>query len=132
MPRSSFRLRLFATSLAVMAVTLTVLAAALSAMLEGADTTRVLLWSLLPAFGAGLVAASLVSHVAARPFVERLQALARIATRDQGEEAGPRPLMTGEDELAVTARVVDASIQGWSRRVDALARDRTRMEAVLA
>jgi two-component system phosphate regulon sensor histidine kinase PhoR len=133
MPRASFRLRFFAIAVAVAAVTLTVAAVSLAVALRGQpDAARILLWTLLPALAAGFTTAFLVASVAARPFVESLQALARTAAREH-EGTVPSPAADpGHEELAATARAVDASVQALTSRVEALSRDRARMEAVLA
>jgi len=132
MPRASFRLRFFAIAVAVAAVALAVAAVSLAIALgDQPDVARVLLWMLLPAIAAALVTATLVAGVAARPFVERLQALARTAARERIGDVPAAAVGRGDDELAMTTRAVDASVQALTRRIDELARDRARMEAVL-
>jgi two-component system phosphate regulon sensor histidine kinase PhoR len=133
MPRASFRLRFFVVALVVALLTLAAGAALLVMTMGGPpDTLRIILRVAVPAVVCALVAAGVAAHVAARPVAERLRSLAQTAARDRPGGPG-RPLGDRtDDEIAAAARAVDASVQNLGRRIDDLARDRARMEAILA
>jgi len=63
---------------------------------------------------------------------QRVRLIAGVAERYQRGDLTPPRLGFGDDELGTVARALDASVQEVGRRLDEQARDRTRMEAILA
>jgi two-component system phosphate regulon sensor histidine kinase PhoR len=62
----------------------------------------------------------------------RVRSIAEVATRYRRGDLTPPRLDYGGDELGTVARVLDDSVQDLGRRLEELARDRARMEAILA
>jgi two-component system phosphate regulon sensor histidine kinase PhoR len=92
----------------------------------------IILQAVLPALVAAVLAAAAAAHVAALPLARRLRALTLMAARDGPRDTTQPPADAGDDEITVAARSIDASVQNLSRQLDEAARDRARMEAILA
>src|SRR5205823_3379015 len=63
---------------------------------------------------------------------KRVRAIAPVATRYRAGDLSPAHLDFGEDELGAVARALDNSVQVVGRQLAEQARDRARMEAILA
>jgi two-component system phosphate regulon sensor histidine kinase PhoR len=92
--------------------------------------------SLLLAFflGAAVALAAVALYLAAQRVDrrERADAILTVARRySVGDLARPSPDY-GDDDLGDVARAMDQSVQELGRRLDSLARDRARMEAILS
>ncbi|HEY5619615.1 MAG TPA: ATP-binding protein [Vicinamibacterales bacterium] len=84
------------------------------------------------ALGAGTAAASLSSWTIAHRLERRIRDVAAVASR-YSSTAGTRPASDyGTDEIASVARAFDGPVQELARRLEELARDRARMEAILS
>ena len=82
--------------------------------------------------GGALVAAFLVSSAVAAPVDKRVNAILEVARRyTVGDLRRPSPDY-GDDELGAVARAMDGAAQELGRRIEELARDRTRMVAILS
>ena len=86
----------------------------------------------LTALGLALVGAALIALVVAGRIGQRVRAIAGVAERYRQGDLTPSRLHYGDDELGAVARVLDKSVQELGRRLAELARDRARMEAILA
>ena len=84
--------------------------------------------ALVVAFAAGTGIAWLLS---AR-IGQRVRVIAEVARRYQSGDLTPPGLGYGSDELGTVARALDESVQEIGRRLAEQARDRSRMEAILA
>jgi len=62
----------------------------------------------------------------------RVERIAEVARRYRTGDLTPAPLDFGDDELGTVARALDESVHELARRLADLARDRGRMEAILA
>ncbi|MGD9906133.1 MAG: ATP-binding protein [Vicinamibacterales bacterium] len=83
------------------------------------------------AVGLGAIFAVLASSTFAARHRARARAIADVGRRYAlGDLSRPGPDY-GDDDLGTAARALDAAIHELGRRVDALARDRARMEAIL-
>ncbi|MGE3176889.1 MAG: ATP-binding protein [Vicinamibacterales bacterium] len=96
------------------------------------DQLRDVLVSTLTALGIALVAAAAIGFALSARLATRVKAIADIAARYRSGDMTPSRLNFGEDELGTVARALDDSIQEIAHRLDELARDRSRMEAILA
>lgn len=129
--RSNFRVRLFLTAfggavLTVMFVTLTM------AEPLGNDMRQRLFTVALLAIGGALVGALLVSSLLAAPLEQRVDGILSVAQRYLvGDLQRPAPHY-GDDEIGEVARAMDVAARALGRRIDELARDRTRMVAILS
>ncbi len=86
------------------------------------------------AAGAALAVAviAIISQARARREATRVEALLAVARRYVlGDLSRPAPHY-GDDDLGRVARSLDQAVQELGRRIDSLARDRARMEAILA
>jgi two-component system phosphate regulon sensor histidine kinase PhoR len=82
--------------------------------------------------GGAIVAAFLMSSLLAAPFERRVADIIAVARRYAvGDLQRPLPDY-GDDELGEVARAMDQAVHELGRRVDDLARDRTRMVAILS
>jgi two-component system phosphate regulon sensor histidine kinase PhoR len=87
-------------------------------------------------FAAGVVTAAIAAYIYRASIVgrdqERVAAILSVARRYVlGDLSRPAPDY-GDDDLGSVARAMDQAVQELGRRVDSLARDRARMEAILA
>ena len=92
-------------------------------------------WLIVPTVlgvGGALVAAFVLSSLLASPLEQRVAAILTVAKRyTDGDLKRPLPDY-GDDEIGQVARAMDAAVHELGRRVDDLARDRTRMVAILS
>ena len=83
-------------------------------------------------FGAGVLAAVVLTWTLAAPLARRLRSIeARAARYQHGDFARTTPDY-GEDEIGAVARTLDALAYEFDARVAALGDDRARMQAILA
>jgi two-component system phosphate regulon sensor histidine kinase PhoR len=93
---------------------------------------RTILAAILTALGLALVGAAAIAAIIARRIGRRVRTIADVAERYREGDLTPARVEYGDDELGNVARVLDGSVQELGRRLDELARDRARMEAILA
>jgi two-component system, OmpR family, phosphate regulon sensor histidine kinase PhoR len=86
----------------------------------------------LAALGLAFLGATLVAWVFSKRIGQRVRAIADVAKRYRTGDLRPTRMDFGDDELGVVARSLDASVQEVGRRLVEQARDRGRMEAILA
>jgi two-component system phosphate regulon sensor histidine kinase PhoR len=86
----------------------------------------------LQALALALVGAVLIAWVFSARIGHRVRAVADIARRYRGGDLTPPRMDFGDDELGAVARSLDESVQEVGRRLAEQARDRGRMEAILA
>jgi two-component system phosphate regulon sensor histidine kinase PhoR len=84
------------------------------------------------ALAVALVAAAGIAFVVAGRIGRRVESIAAVAERYRAGDLTARANAFGNDELGTVARALDASIQTLGQRLDEQARDRARMEAILA
>ena len=84
------------------------------------------------ALGIALVSALAIGWLFSARMGKRVRAIARVATRYRAGDLSPAHLDFGEDELGAVARALDDSVQVVGRQLAEQARDRSRMEAILA
>ncbi len=90
------------------------------------------LFATLTALGIALVSALFIGWFVSSRLGHRVRAIAAVATRYRAGDLSPAPLDFGEDELGAVARALDDSVQAVGRQLAEQARDRSRMEAILA
>jgi two-component system phosphate regulon sensor histidine kinase PhoR len=93
---------------------------------------QAVLTSTLTALGLALVGASTLAWFLSARIGRRVRRIAAIAQRYRSGDLTPPQLGYGDDELGTVARALDESVQEVGRRLSDQARDRARMEAVLA
>jgi len=86
----------------------------------------------LVALNVALISALLIGWMLSSRIGQRVRAIAAVATRYRAGDLSPAPLDYGEDELGTVARALDDSVQVVGRQLTEQARDRSRMEAILA
>jgi two-component system phosphate regulon sensor histidine kinase PhoR len=86
----------------------------------------------LSALALALVGAALIAWVFSARIGGRVRDIADVARRYRGGDLTPARLDFGDDELGMVARSLDDSVQEVARRLAEQARDRGRMEAILA
>ena len=86
----------------------------------------------LVAFNVALVSALLIGWRLSSHIGRRVKAVATVAGRYRDGDLSPAGLDYGEDELGTVARALDESVQAVARQLAEQARDRSRMEAILA
>ena len=86
----------------------------------------------LGALGLALIGAAAIAWVFSVRIGRRVRLIAAVASRYQAGDLTPPQLGFGDDELGAVARALDASVQDVGRRLAEQARDRARMEAILA
>jgi two-component system, OmpR family, phosphate regulon sensor histidine kinase PhoR len=84
------------------------------------------------ALGIALLAAIAIGWPFSSRLGQRVRAIAAVATRYRAGDLSPARLDFGEDELGTVARALDNSVQAVGRQLAEQARDRSRMEAILA
>jgi len=84
------------------------------------------------ALAVAVAAAVAIAFIVARRIGRRVEAIAAAAERYRAGDLTGRAASFGNDELGTVARALDASIQTLAKRLDEQARDRARMEAILA
>jgi two-component system phosphate regulon sensor histidine kinase PhoR len=86
----------------------------------------------LAALAVALAVAAAIAFVVSGRIGRRVESIAAVAERYRAGDLTTRAVAFGNDELGTVARALDASIQTLSQRLDEQARDRARMEAILA
>ncbi|HEY2152630.1 MAG TPA: ATP-binding protein [Vicinamibacterales bacterium] len=86
----------------------------------------------LAALGVALLGGALIAWIFSARIGRRVHLIADIAARYQRGDLEPPRLGFGDDELGDVARALNESVQEVGRRLEAQARDRARMEAILA
>jgi len=84
------------------------------------------------ALGLALVGASAIAWLFSIRISQRVRLIAQVARRYESGDLTPPHLGFGDDELGTVARALDQSVQEVGRRLAEQARDRARMEAMLA
>lgn len=133
--RLGFRGKLFLVALGAAALALAVAGALFVRLAAGAGVDQHLssiVVALLTALSVALIGAALAAAVLTRRIARRVSSIAETAERYRSGDLTPSHLDFGDDELGVVARALDESIQQLGSRLDELARDRSRMEAILA
>ena len=85
----------------------------------------------LVALATAVPIALIVAWALSAPIAQRVQAIAGVAGRYSAGDLSRHSYDYGSDELGTVARVLDHSVQELGRRVEELARDRARTEAIL-
>jgi len=129
--RSSLRLTIFFSILVGASLALLYVTLMLWAGLETGQRTRLLV-VIAVGLGGGIAAALLASSALAAPLQRRVAGMLSVARRYATGDLRRPPADYGDDELGQVARAMDSAVQELGRRVDELARDRTRMAAILA
>ena len=93
---------------------------------------RPILTATLVALSFALVGAGAIAWMFSARIGRRVRLIARLAERYQQGDLTPPPLGFGDDELGTVARALNDSVQEVGRRLAEQARDRARMEALLA
>ena len=86
-------------------------------------------------FGAlalAILGAWLIARVFSARIEQRVRGVADLSRRYRSGDLTPARMDFGDDELGVVARALDESVQDVARRLAEQARDRGRMEAILA
>ena len=84
------------------------------------------------ALGLALVGAAAIAWLFSIRISQRVRLIAQVAQRYESGDLTPPRLGFGDDELGTVARALDQSVQEVGRRLAEQARDRARMEAILA
>ena len=93
---------------------------------------QTVLTATLAALGLALVGAAVIAWVLSARIGGRVRLIARVAERYRRGDLSPAQLSFGDDELGTVARALDDSVQEVGRQLTEQARDRARMEAILA
>ena len=86
----------------------------------------------LTALGLALVGGTAIAWYFSNRIGQRVKLIARIAEQYRRGDLTPPRLGFGDDELGTVARALDQSVQEVGRQLEEQARDRARMEAILA
>jgi two-component system, OmpR family, phosphate regulon sensor histidine kinase PhoR len=86
----------------------------------------------LTALGLALAGGAGIAWLLSRRIGHRVRQVAEVAERYRRGDLTPPLLGYGDDELGTVARALDQSVQDVGRRLHEQARDRSRMEAILA
>jgi two-component system phosphate regulon sensor histidine kinase PhoR len=93
---------------------------------------RTVLTATLAALSLALVGGAAIAWLFSVRIGRRVRQIAGVAQRYRGGDLTPPRLGFGDDELGEVARALDESVQEVGRRLAEQARDRARMEAILA
>jgi two-component system phosphate regulon sensor histidine kinase PhoR len=93
---------------------------------------RAVLIATLTALGLAGLGAAAMAWVLSGRISRRVDEVAAVARRYRGGDLTPASLDYGDDEVGTVARALDDSVQELGRRLAEQARDRARMEAILA
>jgi two-component system phosphate regulon sensor histidine kinase PhoR len=93
---------------------------------------QAVLTATLTALGIALAGAAAIAWFFSARIGQRVRLIAQVAQRYQSGDLTPPRLGFGDDELGTVARALDQSVQEIGRRLGEQARDRARMEAILA
>ena len=117
-----------ASSVIAVAAAVGLFAVMMGPRLDVETAFTVTLGALVPAvLGAWLLARLFAARVG-----RRVRGIADLSRRYRGGDLTPARIDFGDDELGVVARALDESVQEVARRLAEQARDRGRMEAILA
>jgi len=86
----------------------------------------------LTALALAFVGAAAIAWLSSARIGQRVRGVADLAGRYRGGDLTPARMDFGDDELGAVARALDESVQEVGRRLAEQARDRGRMEAILA
>jgi two-component system phosphate regulon sensor histidine kinase PhoR len=86
----------------------------------------------MTALGLALVGAALIAWISSARIGHRVRGVAEVARRYRAGDLTPPRMDFGDDELGDVARSLDESVQEVARRLAEQARDRGRMQAILA
>ncbi len=86
----------------------------------------------LTALALAFVGAAAIAWLSSAKIGQRVRGVADLARRYRGGDLTPPRMDFGDDELGTVARALDESVQEVGRRLTEQARDRGRMEAILA
>jgi two-component system phosphate regulon sensor histidine kinase PhoR len=86
----------------------------------------------LAALGIALLGGAAIAWIFSARIGQRVRLIAGVAERYQRGDLEPPRLDFGDDELGTVARALNESVQEVGRQLAAQARDRARMEAILA
>ena len=131
----SFKFTPFVISLAVAATALIsagVIVYQRLPLAGAAEQARTLVVAGLVALGTAAIVAAAATLMLSRQMNKRLMAISGVAERYRQGDLTPSRVDFGDDELGTVARTLDRSVQELGRRLAELARDRGRMEAILA
>jgi two-component system phosphate regulon sensor histidine kinase PhoR len=129
--RFNFRFTIFLAAFGAASLALLFVVTTMAPSLTGDLQTRLFTITAL-GIGGALVAAFLVSSAMAAPVEKRVNAILEVARRySVGDLQRPSPDY-GDDELGAVARAMDGAAQELGHRIEELARDRTRMVAILS
>ncbi|HMD36616.1 MAG TPA: histidine kinase dimerization/phospho-acceptor domain-containing protein, partial [Vicinamibacterales bacterium] len=93
---------------------------------------RAVLTSTVTALAIALLGGALIAWIFSARIGQRVRLVADVARRYQQGDLTPPRLGFGDDEIGTVARALDQSVQEVGRRLADQARDRARMEAILA
>jgi len=93
---------------------------------------QTVLTATLTALGLALLGAASIAWFFSARIGKRVRVIAGVAERYRAGDLTPPQLGYGNDELGAVARALDDSVQDVGRRLSEQARDRSRMEAILA
>jgi two-component system, OmpR family, phosphate regulon sensor histidine kinase PhoR len=96
------------------------------------DQLRAAFTVTLRALGVAFLGATLIAWLLSARIGERVRQIAALAGRYRAGDLTPSRLDFGDDELGAVARSLDESVHEVGRRLAEQARDRGRMEAILA
>ena len=86
----------------------------------------------LTALSVALLGGAAIAWIFSARIGQRVRLIAGVAERYRSGDLTPPRLGFGDDELGIVARALDESVQEVGRRLGEQARDRARMEAILA
>ena len=129
--RFRYRLTIFLTAFGASCLSLLFVAVTMAEPLAGPAQSRLLTVMALGVGGA-LVAALLVSSAIGAPFEARVNAAIEAARRYAVGDLRRAAPDYGDDEVGEIARAMEHAVHQLGLRVDELARDRTRMVAILS
>jgi len=101
----------------------------LSSIRQQFDNTLV---ALAVALNIALISALAIAWLFSSRIGQRVRSIALVATRYRAGDLSPARLEFGDDELGTVARALDNAVQVVGRQLAEQARDRSRMEAILA
>jgi len=93
---------------------------------------QAVLTATITALGLALVGGAGIAWLFSVRIGRRVRVIAQVAERYRRGDLTPPRLGFGDDELGIVARALDESVQEVGRRLAEQARDRSRMEAILA
>jgi two-component system phosphate regulon sensor histidine kinase PhoR len=96
------------------------------------DQVRAVLGPMLGGLALAAGAGAVIAWLLSARIGKRVQLIARVARRYREGDLTPPLLGFGDDELGSVAHALDASVQEVGRQLREQARDRARMEAILA